>query len=757
MRRLIVALTVLALILTACVVHADNSEDFFLEKLWDTHTGFDAPPAGTLEHAAVEAGVDLDTYDFNLQMPQGITLQQNFQREAIEDETLPLARAIQETTSSEFHWHPSSTTSMSFTRSRTKVRDLLENELDTVEKQSYGLKQMFGSGPSASKLGFTRQQTEKMVSGEKKTDQIISEYFLQSGLAEGWDLSMKFIDTEKKLREYQNQDFTSKLVFPLSGGQGHAAFDATETTKGGRDYEGQVVDLNAPFAVDGGQALITHHREFADTGKTRLNRKTEVTAPLDFLGHEGQFKHLVTANVTDRGKETERRLTQIHAPLDLWGTAGSLEYTIDKQMKNSQWDKRRKWVLNAPFRLQGRSFGHEQTFIRRNDDGQETETLISEIQIPVESGLATVKRHVDRRSATEDTSAWKREQLLVRTPEFRVGDMLSLSAVQTRTEMDGTDTKKTTTFDLGIRPLERLTVNAEWHLEDHAGAKAERHRRVDTAYNMTEDTQLTYHFKQDDDPDDATTVQRHLLLKHKKRDLSLQAGYVSFGVPGDPVRPAGRVDIGLGRLEDVRLDASYKEYDPKKVRSFKEDPYVNLVLGHRPSKSTEVRLKYQDQKGRVAPERGVDFSFEALGGTWRLGVITNPIRSGEKHVTEADVYDVTMKRTVFNSLNLEASVLYYDYAEGAYDENVRQHYRFTLDGGDVDRGGNLAFSYASDELIRDPEKCTISSPLSILDLRYHRRWGDNGELGLVVTRETSGAGELEDGYVSGRLEYSVSF
>lgn len=756
-KRFTVALIILAVALAAPLVQAQDSQDFFMEKLWDTHAGFDAPQTGTLDSVVTEADFDTNTYDFDLRMYEGLTLGRNFQRRAIEDETLPLARAIEETTTSKFMWKPFATTSMNFTSTRTQTQDLLENDLNAVETETYGLTQMFGGGPSASKMGFTREETVKMHGGEQTVDQVVEEYFLESGLADGWDLSMKLTDTEKELREYDQQDFTSKLVYPLSGGEGHAALHTTSTTRSGTEYDGQVVDLKAPFAFEGGQALVTHHREFADTGKTRFNRKTQITAPLDFLGHEGSFEHLVTANLTNKGKETERRLTEITTPLRFWGTKCRLQHTIDKQMKNSSWNKQRKWVLNAPFKLEGKTFGHEQTFIRRDKEGRKTESLISELELPIASKQATVRRHVDTHPATEEHPEWKREQLLFRTPEFRVGDMMSVSAIQTRTQSKSGHTEKDTTLDMGVRPLEELTFNAKWNFEEQETGEGERQRRVDTALAITDDTELTYHFKQDDDIDRRATVQRHLLLKRQKSDVSLQAGYVSFGVQGEPVKPAARVDLGLGDEKGLRLDANYKEYDPKKMRTFEEEPFINLVLSHSPSEGKKVRLKYHDQKGRVDPERGVDFSFDALGSTWRLGLIRNPILSGEKHVTEADVYDATISRSIFGSLNLEASLLYYNYSEGLYDENVDQHYRFTLDGGEVDRGGNLALSFASGELIRNPKKRTVRSPLSVLDFQYSRRWGDNGELRLVLTRETSDEGDLEDGHVSGRLEYGVSF
>lgn len=80
-----------------------------------------------------------------------------------------------------------------------------------------------------------------------------------------------------------------------------------------------------------------------------------------------------------------------------------------------------------------------------------------------------------------------------------------------------------------------------------------------------------------------------------------------------------------------------------------------------------------------------------------------------------------------------------------------------LQSGQVDDDGQLTLSFASGELITDPGDRTVTSPLSVLDLRYHRRWGDNGELRLVLTRETTGRGDIEDDHVSGGLEYSVSF
>ncbi|MFO7947023.1 MAG: hypothetical protein R6V19_09420 [Armatimonadota bacterium] len=756
----ITAVTIAVVLLTACAVYAQQSDDMFMEKLWNTHTGFDAPQTGTFEGAMVEAGYDTNAYDFNLEAFEGISLARNFQRQAIEDETLPLARAIRESTTSTLEWQPLENMSMHFTSNITETRDLMESELSSFEEQIFGFSQQFGGGPSTSQLNFARETTVKRSNGETSQEKVVQKYNFTSGLAENWDLSMKFIDTEQALKDSTSQDFASALKFPLSGGEGSAAFQSSRSFKGGELYEGQIVDLHTPFAIRGGDAVFSHHKEFADQGKTRFNRESKITSPLDFLGHEGQFEHFVTENLTSKGKETERRRTQIVTPLRLWGSKCSLEHVIDKQLKDATWNKQYTWILDAPFEVGGKSVAHKQTFISQNRGGVDTDSMITHLRVPLAGDTAKVQRRIDNRPATSSRDEWKRERLIVETPAFRVGDLAAFTAEQSRTQVEGKPGEKNTKFDLTLKPVSRLDVNASWNMQDEGPGRGVRERDIHSVFNLTDNLHLQYDFNQEEAIENTATVQRRLLLEQKaKKGLNLRAGYVSYGLPGEELKPAGVVEMQVGRDEDLLVDAKYMEYNPDKPDKFisdKSEPLVGVILQHRPSKNKLLRFKYADEKGRVDPERGLDLSFEALGSNWRLGFLKNPILSGEKKVTQADRYDATVGRPVFGSLKLEMGMLYYDYATDDYEEFVDQHYMFELCGGQVERGGELALSFRSGELIIDGKKRN-PVPRSVFDLSYSRRWGSDGRLKLVVSREAAPNDSIEEDEVSGRLEYDVSF
>jgi len=179
-----------------------------------------------------------------------------------------------------------------------------------------------------------------------------------------------------------------------------------------------------------------------------------------------------------------------------------------------------------------------------------------------------------------------------------------------------------------------------------------------------------------------------------------------------------------------------------------------VTLKHSSGSDRSVQLKYEDQEGRIDAERGLGVAFGALGGSMFLGYSQNALGRDGKTVRHADVYDAMYEREVLGDLNLQFRLLYCDYLE---DGMVDQHYDVKLDGGSEERGGKVALSFASGELVPKLNKGVLL-PRSVLNLSYTRKWGDQGRLSLSLQRATSAdeSPDQEDD-VRGNLTYTMDF
>jgi len=718
--RLIVVVVAIAGLTAA--VPGQDADPIFLEALWPAHQQL----GGDLTRMSADgvAGPDPHHYELEFEPFDSFALTRNFTRQAVQHDALPLAVAINETTSSTLDWDPFAGTHLNFATSSTTITDFQEMLISSTEVSTMGFQQELGSGSSATTFGFTRKVTSRRAGLTREEKLTQWQYTLASELADDWDLSMKLCDSEaNKPGGYWNRDFSGSLAVPLSGGTGSLGFTASRTLADGSEGKTQRVDMVAPFSVSGGQAVAEHHTS-----------------------------HNSSAS------EKHTRLTRFFSPLKLMGESGSLEHKIEEKLKASTLTEKKTTVLCMPFRISGRTIGHKETLISEDIDGVGTDTFETELRVPISGGNAILQRQVKTKPDGED-GEWEQRRMVVKTPSFRIGNIGQFKASRTTTDTVGEDSLRVTDFALDMHPCDPLEMAAKWQLTDASPEMAVKSRNLNTSWDFSRDLALKYHFSEQEVPDKSPTVLRHLELERtpkKAAGVGVSVGYVGRGVDGETIPSAALVKVGVGKEGDLRLDAKYSEFDDrKKLDRYDEHPFVEFILRHSSDKDRSVQFRYQDQQGRADAERAIRLAFGALGGNMQLGYGQNSLGPDGKNVRRADVYDAVLDREILGGdVNLKLGVRYCDYIE---EELVEHHYDMRLSGGREDRGGKVALSYLSGEFVSGP-KGSDSLPRSVFKLSYSRQWGVRGRLSLTVDRETAPHGmPTEEGNVTGQLRYQMGF
>ncbi len=701
-------------------LQAQEVDPVFLDSLWSVHGRLMRGVTGGTESANFTP--DPHEYVFEFEALSGLDLSRNFTREAVAHEYLPLAVGFRETTSSKVTWAPSAKTQLNFTSETSGTRDLTDALLNATEVRTMGLQQGFGGGSSATTLGFRRQTTVKAQDLGPDDKATLTQYSLSSDVAKDWAFGMNLTDTEaNKSGGLWSRTYSGNITAPLFGNSAKLALSGTRKVLNGVGSKTEKIDFTAPFSVSGGDAIFEHHLDYK------------------------------------RGSSEEKtRLTRLASPLKLQGEKGSLEHKIEAKLKKAQLTEKKTTELIAPFRLWGKTIGHKQSMVKETVDGTRTDTFRTELSVPLNGGTAVLHRQVQSRMDGDEE--WKQRRLIIKTPDFRIGDVVKFRADRTTTETVGEEPLQITNMSFNVQPLDPLNLDARWQLkDDKAAGIAVKSRVLHSSWALNDALELKYHFTESEIAEQSPAILRHIeLVRNPKKTsgVAVSAGYLTYGAEGVESDPAPMVKLSVGKESAILLSALYTQYDQKKLTVWEEDPVIAVTLKHSSGSDRSVQLKYEDQEGRIDAERGLGVAFGALGGSMFLGYSQNALGRDGKTVRHADVYDAMYEREVLGDLNLQFRLLYCDYLE---DGMVDQHYDVKLDGGSEERGGKVALSFASGELVPKLNKGVLL-PRSVLNLSYTRKWGDQGRLSLSLQRATSAneSPDQEDD-VRGNLTYTMDF
>jgi hypothetical protein len=521
--------------------------------------------------------------------------------------------------------------------------------------------------------------------------------------------------------------------------------------------ETRTTTLDIPFQVDG-KAVPKTWSYVRSEGPVKdvatRGQKLDVEVPLAIgamrgtAAHHGSFTYL-------NGTHTEVRDTTVSLPLKLWGKEIGFSHVIHGEDKGGGLAEIKTTTFTNPFSLFGREFGAEEVFTSVRQGGVYTSKVLGKLTAPMFGGRAAMHRQVVK--TFTPASRGEQRQTAVTLPTIKLSKNLALRGLRhVSTDTVGVGGNNVTNLGMVMQPLDPLSLEAKYTIND-GGMKAPTLTQTQWlgTWKMTHNLQLQGQLNTADVAGAPANSRKILELVRDRGDslIGLRAALVAYGAPAGAPEDAHSVEITLGKPEKLALTAGFSEYDPKTRNSLANDAIVALALEHGRPEKLSFRWRYEDQPKRVAPAKGFDLAMPALGGTFQLTYVANPMTADGKAVRQAEQYDASLERKLGDLVSLK---LGYRYLDSRVPDLVDQYVRVQLDGGEVDGWGKIALAYQTGDFCKpDPGKKV--PPGSALDLSFTRSWDETGQMTLNLMRRTAPKNQFTDGLVEGRLEYKMLF
>ncbi|MHB8996290.1 MAG: hypothetical protein ACYC63_13680 [Armatimonadota bacterium] len=716
--NLLAGLLIAVWLLAVCVpaLAQTDSRALYLESIRNSIEHLESISPQTMDDGQVRAP-DPDKYEFTYN--GAVSLRRNFARTATEVDSAPMGYGFLENTVTEAGLNVGARTGLSFSSTVSRTNDLWGTLLNEKQVDVYGLKQSIGSGVSSTALGFTRNVTRNSPHLGLETTTRTDAFSFATGLRRSNDLKLSFTDTEIDTPGGHTESvFQASYTPKFSGGDGPLSLVRTERLINGVSTEIEKIDLTAPFLWGGLKAVAEHHSTETFSGNllTKL-RTTHVLLPLGVIGKGVSADFLVAGS--DKG-------------------TGMVETQTAK--------------LVNPFRIAGRTYTAEETYITLHQPGLESQTLMTKLCAPLAGGQAVIQRQtVDTETATGTT---EQRQLSVVLPTIKVGDHVSVQAQRLKTETVGVSSQSLTNVNLTARPAECLQLEARYQVDDKHDLEPLENRQLHTSWALAKNLTLQGHLTEAEVAGGSANLLRlvELVRDRGTSGLGLRAGLASYETPDQAVDGARRVEVHAGKPSGLAVSAAYSEYDAKTFAQYPDDALVALSVQHGDPKEFSLRWRYEDQPTRVAPLKAVDMQMPALGGNLQMSYYANPLAPDGKTVRQAEQYEAALGRKLFGDVTLQLGYRYLDYTE---TDLVDQNIRIQLDGGKEDGVGKMAISFLTGDFCTPrPNEVT---PGSSLNVSYSRAWGDNSKLILTLQRRTPPVGIDAEDNTEGRLELSMGF
>jgi len=667
---------------------ADQGGGFFLESIVPDST----------EAQILNLMPNPNEYEINIRLSSGLSLQRNFQRSEVGISGSAFSTGIKGFSGTTATLNLRSRTTLGFTREETTVEDVLAQMMSRSQVTGMSLTQGFGRGSSEGSLSFSRLMRTDETPDKGALRTLIQSLDLSTGLGRGAQLQAGA--TRKESEEpgrLSELGYEGHLTAALSGGEGSAHYEALERLLEGRAYEQTELDIAAPFTVHGATAVAEHHVSDQRTdSSSKKKRTTSFALPLNFLRTGASASYAEEAKITSGVRKQTSTLSLV-TPLSLLGHESQVEHIRTEYIDGDSLKQERTLRLTAQF-----------------DDSQgalqRTETVI-----PSEHGLQRQRR------------------TMIQSPKIGLGDSVTVAAGHLRQDVVGVENARTTHLDLTAKPLEPLDIAANYKIHDRSQERETRDRAVQTRLSLSSTTSLRASFSELEELDGSPAIVRQLELKrdkHSEQDLGLRFGYTTFGAQEEGAEPSILSQISFGQDTKLSLNAIYSEYDEKKLKPLSE-PTTSMELRVGDPTKLGLRAAYTDQAGRPEPERSIGLAMKTLGGALRLDYVRNPLGPRGKEVLLTDLYELGLQRKVFGAVGLD---LGYKYCDATRESSEQHYFKLQLDGGQVERGGQVAFSYLSGHFVPYPKK--KEPPSSLLHLKYEKRWPGRGQMILSLTRET---------------------
>ncbi|MEA3403901.1 MAG: hypothetical protein U9R79_21915 [Armatimonadota bacterium] len=636
-------------------------------------------------------------YEIELRLPSGMALYQAFERKEIQLGGVWFDTGIAEETHTQATLSLGSRTQMNLTRDETAVRDVLQSLVSERSVTGMQLQQGFGGGSSGGQLTLSRMLTSERKGYGDELRTLEQSAALQTGLGAGTSLAASFSqrESEESPLRLSETSYRGTLKMALSGGEALAHYDYLDRLLQGRRLQTRVFDLKAPFAVEGGTALAEHHlSEKITDSSEEIHRVTKLDVPLDMV-RSGAHMAFNEETKIKGGSRDEKSVLTLSTPMNLFGHESTLQHILTETVKGEAWTEQRVTRLAS-------QFSGGQGVLERTETVQ-----------PQGEGL----RH--------------HERLRLATPRVSLADFMSLSASQVRDKVDGDETSRVSHIALNVQPFHPLEVQAGYTLSERPGASEVSNRDVQTMLALSPSTSLRGRIMEAEQVDGSPTILRYLELARKPGGLDMRVGYTSYGVQEQQEDTAVNAEVSVGANSDLGLQAAYAEFDEKKRKPLPE-PSTSVELRAGDPAQVGLRAGFVEQASRPQPERSMGMAMGALGGSLVLDYIRNPLDPRGKQTMLSDVYELGYRRKIFGSVSMDLGYRYF--LPHGVDTETENFWQLKLDGGQEERGGQIALWYRSGHFVPYPKRG--EPPASLLDLTYKRRWpGDEGRLILTVSRE----------------------
>ena len=460
-------------------------------------------------------------------------------------------------------------------------------------------------------------------------------------------------------------------------------------------------------------------------------------------------------NVTHKdGAKTSRPTMTLAIPLTLVDNQASLVHTIKQiQRKKKPTQEARETLLALPINILSATaqLKHSRKSLREPNDYR----ILNDSSFSVPMAGETLRLTRQTTDIPGKGGIGHKRLTAAELPEFKLfTDKATITARHVTDAQTGRASHRTTNVDIEVEPVRTVKLRGNYRIHDQ-GADDSRDRRVFTSWHLSKSTSLNMLFHQLNDSNDVATIVRNVYVNKQcsGNGLGIQVGYTSWGEPGDDSDNAGHMQVSFGDPRKVNVSARLTEYDQKKWKPLDAPTLQMVVQGGDPSKLS-VKLEYEDAAKRLAPMRGIKLAFPALGGDLQIGAVDSPVGRDGKTVQPASLYEASLKRSIFGSLNLAVGYRYWAYEQPWQNETTRQYLHFELEGGKEDRAGKLTVGFRSGDFVPAPENKKKARPESLVDVKYACAFGDAGRITLGLHRpEFTSPGQKPEEFIEGQLEY----
>lgn len=664
---------------------------------------------------------DPNEYQIDLRLPSGLTLSRSFQRSEVQMDALAFDTGIAETANTEATLTLGSRTSLSFTRTDRAVTDVLSSMIEQQSVTGLQFQQGFGSGSSTGMLTLSRAVQEDSNGDEGALRTLTQRAMLDTGLGGYGHLTASFTqrESEESASRLQETGYTADLRMALSGGEGQARYDFLERLVEGRSTQQRTIDLVAPFAVTGGTLSAEHHlKEQITDDHQSIDRKTAFTVPLDLVWDGATASFVEETKIRDDARD-QKSVLSLAAPFSAFGHDALIEHIATETIRGTAWQSDSVFRLTAQF------------------DG--SPAIIERTETTTPSG--------------EDVT--HRTRLRFQSPQIRLADAMSLSANQMREEVEGDEVSRVSNIALTLKPFDPLDIQAGMTFQQQPGHEQLETRNLQTVLALAPGARLRGSISEREQEDGSPVVLRHVEVQRDRQDdlFDMRVGYTSYGDQIEQEDTALLAQVAVGADTGLGLNATYTEFDEKKMEPLAEPTTTVEVRAGDPG-HVGMRAAFTEQATRTEPERTIGMAMTAFGGALRMDFIDNPLDPRGQTVMESDVYQIGFQREVFGGVQLD---LGYRYFMPDGDADSEQFYKLRLDGGNVEDGGKITLSYLSGHYVPYPR--SGDPPASLLDLTYEKRWpGDQGRLTLSLSREEAPSASVSvDDNIEGEVKYETRF